>query len=502
MKNTDSTIKHKGERMAGKPPMYRLFCALAVASILFPAIARESEAQSETVRSKKKSAGENVLEKKTLQRFYDPVEIRAGILTGLLGAELGKLRLYNFANGSFHSIPFQFDEWTAEGSMILDHGAEENAQQGNGTLDPNDMLVFMARETGDRVPPEHRPDGAGQGIEIEIVDPLTNTKGWAYLLPVSEPVSEAESPPLSSVDQAEKYIAQGATYTIVGTNHVRGKKTYKTVVNEHVWVKKEAGGDGEDFIDRSKFRVSARMLFGTIRIGFDEDDFIGEVSKFKLGPVRSVARQWACITMPLGLKSPRLYGDVYVYDTLILIVFETKITMNPKYLLTDYRMIIGYDLNPAKGYGMQWYNSNNPDGFLVDGITSPQEASMVDELDQWRCIVGPTGWMLHRSMWDDFYRSQADIRIRYRDDVQHRDPPDYYPGDLGYYYVESKVSSLKPRKYTFQLEWYWPYDFYNEETLRADVIKQIMNIRDHPLQVRVGDRDAASTGGQASLVDP
>lgn len=266
-------------------------------------------------------------------------------------------------------------------------------------------------------------------------------------------------------------------------------------------MKKKAGGDGKDFIDRSRFRVSARLLLGTIRIGFDEDDFIGEVSKYKLGSVRSVARQWAAISMPFGLKSPRIYGDVYVYDTMVFIVFETKIAMNPKYLLTDYRMVVGYDLHPEKGYGMRWYNSNNPEGFIVDGVTSPQESYVNRDPDEWRCIVGPNGWMLHRSLWDALYRSQADIKMHYRDDVQHRDPPEYFPGDLGYYWVESIVRSLKPRKYTFQLDWYWPYEFYVPEGLRKEVIEQIMNLRDHPVRVKVGEFEVLSTGGQASLVD-
>jgi len=151
---------------------------------------------------------------------------------------------------------------------------------------------------------------------------------------------------------------------------------------------------------------------------------------------------------------------------------------------------------------MRWYNSNNTAGFIVDGVTSPQEAQVEDGLDEWRCLVGPNGWMLHRSMWDDFYLSQAEIKVRYRDDLKHEDSPEYYPGDLGYYAVESKVKSLKPRTYGFQLEWYWPYDFYGEETLKTDVIEQIMNIRDHPLRLKILGREVPSTAPQPTLLDP
>ncbi len=181
---------------------------------------------------------------------------------------------------------------------------------------------------------------------------------------------------------------------------------------------------------------------------------------------------------------------------------KTSVTLNPKYFLTDFRIIQGYDLNPERGYGMQWYNSNNPEGFIVDGITSPQESRFDPDRDQWRCIVGPNGWMVHRSMWDAQYRTQADISVHYRDDNLHRDPPDVFPGDLGYYFVESAVRSLEPRKYSFQLEWYWPDDLFSPEGLRMDLIDQIINIRDHPLRIFAGDREAVNSGGTGSLVEP
>jgi hypothetical protein len=110
--------------------------------------------------------------------------------------------------------------------------------------------------------------------------------------------------------------------------------------------------------------------------------------------------------------------------------------------------------------------------------------------------------MVHRSTWDELYSSQATIKVHYRDDVQHQDPPDYYPGGLGYYYVQSTVRSLKPRKYHFQLEWYFPYNFYSQEGLRRDIIEQITTIRDHPLTVKAGGQEVASTAGHVSLVDP
>jgi len=105
-------------------------------------------------------------------------------------------------------------------------------------------------------------------------------------------------------------------------------------------------------------------------------------------------------------------------------------------------------------------------------------------------------------LWDEQYRSQAEIEVKYRDDIQHSDPPDYYPGDLGYYGVQSTVKTLKPRKYHFQFDWYWPYDFYVPDRMRTDIIQEVINIRDNPLRVKVGGREIETMSGRAVLVNP
>ena len=113
----------------------------------------------------------------------------------------------------------------------------------------------------------------------------------------------------------------------MGTNVTSGDRVYKTVTNKHVWITPEGGGDGKDFIDVSKVRIEARFLFGMLRIRLNESNFIGEASKYKKGPVRSVVRQWAGFKLPLrlhNLKTPKLYIDVYVYDTMLLLGVATK----------------------------------------------------------------------------------------------------------------------------------------------------------------------------------
>lgn len=435
-------------------------------------------------------------------RFYDPVEFRAEILDGLLGKKIDRLRMYAMEGGALHQIPFQVDEWTEDGYMVLDRGELANGDRANGVLDGRDMVVLMAREVGEPAPRGSWPPGVDVGLEIRLEDPASGELGRCYLLHFPETPPPFPFTGVSQMESTDVLKASGVTYTIVGTNKKRGKKVYRTIVNRHIWVTPAAGGDGRDFIDRSKFRASAALLFGLIKIRYDEDSFLGGVDKFKIGPVRTVGRQWFSITLPMGLKSPRIYGDVYCYDTMVLIVGQTDVPFNPDKVLTNFRMTLAYDLHMPNGMGMVWYNSNNPEGFFCDGVTSPMEEHFRSDPDQWRCVVGPNGWMLHRSLWDEDYARQSKISIHYRDDLNKKSPPEYFPGDLGYYGVESLIKSLEPRKYQYQLDWYWPYRFYRPGGFRTEVVDQIAGIRDRPLEVVVGDRRAVSRGGVATLVEP
>jgi hypothetical protein len=244
------------------------------------------------------------------------------------------------------------------------------------------------------------------------------------------------------------------------------------------------------------------MAFGAIRIKFNEGGIVGGWSKIKSGPVRTIARQWLALTLPLGLKSPKFYADAYLYDTLGFTGFQTDVPFNPRYVAANFTMMFGHDMHDPNAYGMKWYNSNNTHGFLIDGVTSPMEEEYDSSADTWRCVVGPNGWAVYRSMWDEFYRSQAEINVRYSDDKETHQPPEYYPGDFGYVYSESVIKRLKPRKYEFQVDVFVPYHFYDPTGLRTDLIEEVTNIRDNPILVKVGSHEGTNTAWHVTRIEP
>jgi hypothetical protein len=464
--------------------------------------AEPSQADSQEIVPDGPGELEDILQKKTISRFYDPVEVRGEVLTELLGRQLVLLRLYSFSEGSFHQVPFQFDEWTSDGYLIVDIGPEANAELGNGILDAQDMLAFMARDAGDRVAKSFWPEGVEQGIEIEIIDPLSGGQGWYYLLQFSDQAPEISFGTEDYLEYTDEVRLNCRTYGVQGTNRTWKGNVHKLLLHQHFWTTEEAGGNGKDFIDSLRFRFKAKMAFGAIRIKFNEGGIVGGWSKIKSGPVRTIARQWLALTLPLGLKSPKFYGDAYCYDTLGFTGFQTDVPFNPKYVAANFTMMFGHDMHDPNAYGMKWYNSNNTDGFLIDGVTSPMEEQYDSSADTWRCVVGPNGWAVYRSMWDEFYRSQAEINVRYSDDKERHQPPEYYPGDLGYVYSESIVKRLKPRKYEFQVDVFVPYHFYDPAGLRMDLIEELANIRDNPIKVKAGSHEETNTGWRVTRMEP
>ena len=78
----------------------------------------------------------------TLIRELDPVVVLGSAMPDFAGVPLAQLFVYKYSGGAWSQIPWQFDE--VVGGVIV--------TLGNGLLDAQDQLVFMAAEAGDQAP--------------------------------------------------------------------------------------------------------------------------------------------------------------------------------------------------------------------------------------------------------------------------------------------------------------------------------------------------------------
>jgi hypothetical protein len=429
-----------------------------------------------------------VSEKKTLKRWPDHVVVHGFAFPGWKGRSLDHLRVYACRLGKFVPIPYQFDEFTAEGVKVLpDGGPEANPGDGNRVLDDQDEFLFMAHDLGDRVDPHQWIQGFEDVQEIAVEDPLDGGQGWCYffLFPGDPPARS----PLDYVTYIEKYNQQISFYVLdQAAFKVIGGKLYRQIFPHVVKIPDYAGGNFTNFVDRMKYRARVRLLFGSIKITVTEDQFTGHTLALRDGPVRCTRRVSGRIRLPMGFKTPEILGEITQFDTFFLVPTELKVPFNPGLVLTDLTMYSGTELRSSAN-GSRWYNSNNLSGFLVDGKSTQDEKDMNDAVEQWRLATGPWGTMMNRSLWDPEFKRQSEIRIRFTDAIDLPDPPEYEPGQIGMAYSYTKVKDIEPRTYALELDWFFPPWFNTSPRtygLNMDKVKAYMDMYDNPLKIFSG----------------
>ena len=240
---------------------------------------------------------------KTLDRDLDPVIIDGTAVSALAGFPVDQLFVYAYTDGVWRQIPAQVDEVTASGVYTT---------TGDGLLDVNDEIVFMAKDLGDQASPA-KPITASLPIspgwyELAATDPISPTKkGWAYLVR-STVLTPTFTTDYVNLDMGLHRV-NGATYslgfatTFLGFDHLA------------------LSGSGVDILDRTKFRLDCSF---PIRCPKTEELPELRDEGVKDGPVRAIVRaragervtsEWtllaysAKVSLRTSVDIPRLQGS-------------------------------------------------------------------------------------------------------------------------------------------------------------------------------------------------
>ena len=430
----------------------------------------------------------------TMKRQHDPIQVPGTLLRPLHGEGLDNFRLYSSRKGKLAEVPFQVDERLRDGTFIFHLGEKSNAHLANNQLDPQDFLVFRIGDSGDRVPRESWP--SPNGVEIELEDPLDGGKSWVYLLSFKEdapPRLELDTVTLEHWDPWERpelpFVVRGLSYRIKGlVNEIRGKH-YKTAINKDFRVPESAGGTDVNLLDGQKMRAYCEILGGRFRVEANETNFIGGIESLTHGYVRGFGRQWLTVAMPLNLRAPRIYSDVFTYDRIIVSPMILNIPFNPEAMITRAGIEFGYDLN-ENAYGMRFYSPNCLDGVTIDGKMTEREKAIPDDWVPWYLITGPQGSLLFRVDIEEKFMKQTDNRLTYIDDLDQAFPPEDIPGSIGYARTTIEITSVEPGQYAFQIEWYFPPHLYKPGGYDKDLLRQFLNIKDNPVLIHGSGRTA------------
>lgn len=265
-------------------------------------------------------------EARTLTRLIDPLEISGSEVSNMTGTEVSRLRVISSRNGKLTPIPFQIDHknsgndwvWSVipESPRVNDWFNDETSSQvygqknlthddqdppGKEIFDTNDMVVFLAKDAGDRDREGVMRLGAKRFVELEIVDPVDQGKGWVYLA-----WFESGAPALSNI----RYVRYDpAEFRVSGPEHEFFYSPDHVMLLDDFWL------EGVSILLGNRIRGEVKAGIGPVmlNIAFNEQTIQGYNAGYTEGPVRIVKRSVEHIRLGPGIASPAVNCDHFHY---------------------------------------------------------------------------------------------------------------------------------------------------------------------------------------------
>lgn len=412
-------------------------------------------------------------EKKNLTRTADPIIIPGQTLKALLGKPIENIRIYAAPRGVLIPIPYQIDERDSTGKLVLPQGAKPTKDTDQEYLDANDEIVLMAKDLGDRIFKENWVPGFEIGLEIEVQDPLTNYKGWAYAFYFA-------TPPARSLINYVRYTLNSRESTISTDTYLVSSPPEKAYYRK-LLVTKVGGGNGKNLLQRSRIEGQARLdwffLLGALKtFKRDEEDITLKIDAYKDGPVRVILRGKPELELIWGIKLPSEEVDSVYYGN----QFYTTNAINTPVKLSRYcseASVLGtLDFN-QNALGMKFYNSRNLQGVVLDGVMSEAEKNLDQGPQEWSVVTGKPGTILTRLKWGATL-SQLKSKLYYLDTTKSQTNPKTSHPHMRIGYLFDLLPVDKGR-HLYQIYFYFPPSYQpGEETA-------YLNITDNPLKVSI-----------------
>lgn len=324
-------------------------------------------------------------------------------LRALWGEPASSLRVWAFRDEQRLPIPFQIDECSPDGRLVVVGRAESLAEP---RLGPLSVLLFRAADVGE-------PSPQTAALEIEVQSPEGDERRWAY-------VSRADgSLPLSSRDDVDY---DPATDTIHAARYTL--KFHAPYIN-YFSLANGKQQDQRNLVDRFKARVEARFLWGLISFRKNEDEVVEEVIGYKDGPIRVIRRVRLHVQIGWGVPSPDIIADDYFYADHAEAPIHISLPFSLAYVFGDLDVRVYLDFRNLDGFEVAAEGFDRGPWLVGSrersaGATPPQRTS-------WFLLRRGDVTLVHRLRFGPTL-SGIDCRLFYVDDANRPDPPEDDPG--------------------------------------------------------------------------
>ncbi len=455
----------------GPEVLFRWILVLAVAVVSLPSDVFSLEPG-------RQSLAPHISSWKTMTRSHDFVVVHGSELKENRSKEISTLALIASVNGRIQPIPFQVDEINRDGDWVLprtppyleNKEAQVDRDEDNGRLDNNDELVFMIRDTGDRLHRRYLPEGAEDVDEIMLEDPDDHGRSWVYLC------SFVSEPPKSDKDYANYLLPRNR---VVTPSYELGFSLEVPISWDYISIM-----GCENLIDRLKLRFDLKV-FG-IRYGIDETQFLSTLSSYKDGPIRVIRRVRSSISLVKFFKTPSVSSETIYYDNSVVIPYRIKLPVSPAPFkrLVKIRMRGGEDMQNLHGWRVK--TDVDPQWLNIDGKMDATEKSIVAEDIRWFFLAGPEQCLLKRAILDKKLDGSPQVlpiktSLFYVDDDNTSDPPEFVPGqspNIGYWL--ERLNELPKGVTQFHF-----ISYMIKEGYRRGIEDEYLKIMDRPVRVSV-----------------
>jgi len=426
-------------------------------------------------------------------RHADPIVLKGEQVPEFAGAKEAELRVYARRGGRLEPIPYQMDERNQWGEFIVLKGKRVVPDEDKGAFDDNDEIVFLTRDLGEKTDKTQVPGGPKKVYEVEVTDPLTPARGYAYVA-----MYAGGAPPKSPVDYVQ-YLEEGEGLA-KATNYELGfLKVTSGLDFNHVVVTKAAGGDGVNHLDKSKVRVMQNIKRGftlgiPTRLDRNEKNFLVKVYGYKDGPVRALRVMKVNLQLIWKLPAPGATVNSVFYPEWMEWPVPINLPFKPTWAFYNIELDVSNDFAFKPTDGARFYTSSHPGRWAsVDGKMSPEETAWNKEDATgayYGVVLGEGAGFTTVRPPKSFATTILGL---YRDDPESGVEPEYYKGDGRIKNRPEWIKGAMPLVGTRFINWgtvgrgihtvYW-YAFFPPH-YKPGAEKGFLDIIDHPVTVAV-----------------
>jgi hypothetical protein len=291
------------------------------------------------------------------------VSVRALEIGKVVGANVDSLSLMAMKDGKLVAIPSQIDEMTEEGYVYFEEGKYKNSGE-DGVFDQQDLLMFMLKDSGDKLGGEKIRDGKLLA-EIETTF-MSGKKGYVYL------IEDA------LIKSDEVYVRYSVETGRVETDYYFLKsKPDNAFVWEELYVESFDGKNKHYPFDTMKLRFGSSVAFVGPRLNFSNNNIVAKPVADKTGAIRSIA-QYKLQVKIAGIPFLSFDLQTFMSEQGLRYIALMKIPVLRRTLISRPSVFIsldGRELDGAKAL----YAGHLNEPLIVDGNISDTEQFLMDK---------------------------------------------------------------------------------------------------------------------------